>query len=165
MPIMVASVTMNGWIRRRAITAPLSAPTSGRQPATAARIASSDVLRVASPAGRGQGHGDQRGRERQDAADAEIDAAGQDDERHGQRDNADQRDLPQNVGQIAELQKNARTVGGRGADHDGENENAGQARSALDSLQQPLHRAAPAGERRRCHDLLLGGVRSHRRWP
>ena len=55
----------------------------------------------------GEEHRGDRGGEREDAAHAEIDAAGEDDERHRQRENADQRDLPQDVGEIARLQEDA----------------------------------------------------------
>ena len=113
MPIMVASVTMNGWIRSVAITAPFTLRPrrrSARGNAIASNVHASSRL---SGPGRVSEHRDQRGGERQDAAHAQIDAAGQNHERHGQRDDADQRNLAQDVGQIAGLQKDARAVARR----------------------------------------------------
>ena len=52
----------------------------------------------------------ERGGKRQDATDAEIDATRQDHEGHAQGDDSDQRNLPQNIGEIAQLKKDARVT-------------------------------------------------------
>ncbi len=66
---------------------------------------------------------DDGSRKREQAADAQIDSRGENDEGHAERDDSDDRDLPQDIGEIAQLQKDARSIEGDGADDDGEEEN------------------------------------------
>ena len=91
---------MNGWIRRVAIDrSPLTAPTAadrGHRDGDRRRNAATLP---------GEGHGDQGGRKREDAADAEVDAAGEDDEGHREGDDPDQGDLPEDVGEVAGLEE------------------------------------------------------------
>src|SRR5262249_52872652 len=58
-----------------------------------------------------------------------------------QGDDADQRNLPQDVCEIARLQEDARAVRRRGADDDRQNEDHGQRRQAFELAENYRHQA------------------------
>ena len=98
---IMASVAMNGWIRNRATSRPDTPP----QAAPIASASGDRQPRGPAPVDRHQRERDRH--QRQHAAHRQVDAAGDDHQRHAAGQDAEDRDLPEHVAVRAQLEERA----------------------------------------------------------